>query len=45
MKTILETERFYLREFTESDYKDLSEILQDEDVMYAWEHSLIWCKE
>jgi len=39
LKTILETDRLFLREFLESDYKDLCDILQDEDVMYAYEHS------
>lgn len=35
---ILETKRLYLRELTKNDYKDLSEILQDKEVMYAYEH-------
>ena len=35
---IIETDRLYLREFTENDYDDLREILQDKDVMYAYEH-------
>jgi RimJ/RimL family protein N-acetyltransferase len=39
MKIILETNRLFLREFSEKDYADLSEILQDKDVMYAYEHS------
>jgi RimJ/RimL family protein N-acetyltransferase len=39
MKTVFETDRLYLREFTENDYDDLCEILQDKDVMYAYEHS------
>jgi RimJ/RimL family protein N-acetyltransferase len=39
MKTILETNRLFLREFSENDYADLCEILQDKDVMYAYEHS------
>lgn len=38
MKTILETDRLFLREFLDSDYNDLCEILQDKDVMYAYEH-------
>ena len=38
MKTILETERLYLREFLDTDYTDLCEILQDKAVMYAYEH-------
>ena len=39
MKIILETNRLYLREFVENDFIDLCEILQDKDVMYAYEHS------
>jgi len=38
MKTILETDRLYLRKFSDSDYIDLCEILQDKDVMYAYDH-------
>ncbi len=33
----METERLLLREMTQSDYTDLCKILQDEDVMYAYE--------
>ena len=36
---ILETERLILREMTTSDYNDLCEILQDKEVMYAYEHA------
>ena len=36
---ILETKRLYLRQFTEADLRDLSKILQDKDVMYAYEHA------
>ena len=39
MKIILETDRLFLREFLDSDYNDLCEILQDKDVMYAYGHS------
>ena len=39
MKIILETDRLFLREFMDNDYKDLCDILQDIDVMYAYEHS------
>jgi RimJ/RimL family protein N-acetyltransferase len=39
MNIILETNRLFLRELCENDYKDLCEILQDKDVMYAYEHS------
>lgn len=35
---ILETERLYLRELTQADFSDLAEILQDPEVMYAYEH-------
>lgn len=34
---ILETERIYLRELMQTDYKALCEILQDEETMYAYE--------
>ena len=36
---ILETSRLYLREMTQADYTDLCRILQDEEVMYAYEHA------
>lgn len=36
---ILETERLILREMTEEDFPALCKILQDKDVMYAWEHA------
>lgn len=36
---ILETERLYLREMTESDLPALRRILQDPLVMYAYEHA------
>ena len=39
IQILLETDRLYLREFQDTDYNDLCEILQDEDVMYAYEHS------
>lgn len=38
-KIILETPRLYLREIQLSDYDAICEILQDSDVMYAWEHT------
>ena len=34
---MLETERLYLREMQQSDYSALCKILQDEEVMYAYE--------
>ena len=34
---ILETKRLYLREMQQSDFLDLCEILQDKEVMYAYE--------
>ena len=34
---IIETERLILREMTQADYQDLCAILQDEQVMYAYE--------
>jgi RimJ/RimL family protein N-acetyltransferase len=39
MKKILETQRLYLRELTEEDYGDLCDILQNKEVMYAYEHA------
>jgi RimJ/RimL family protein N-acetyltransferase len=39
MKVISETDRLFLREFSANDYQDLCDILQDKDVMYAYEHS------
>ncbi len=36
---ILETKRTYLRKITHDDYADICAILQDIDVMYAWEHA------
>ena len=36
---ILQTERLYLREITREDFPLLCKHLQDEDVMYAWEHA------
>lgn len=38
MKQILETERVYLRQMTQADYQELCEMLQDAEVMYAYEH-------
>jgi len=37
--TIYETERLYTREMTEKDLPALRKILQDEAVMYAYEHA------
>lgn len=34
---ILETERLYLREMSQSDFTSLCKILQDEETMYAYE--------
>ena len=34
---ILETERLYLREMNQADFDSLCKILQDEEVMYAYE--------
>ena len=36
---ILETRRLYLRELTQADYNNLCRILQDAEVMYAYEHA------
>ena len=38
-KIILESERLYLREMDHGDIEALCEILQDEEVMYAYEHA------
>ena len=36
---VLETERLLLRKMTEADYESLAAILQDPQVMYAYEHA------
>lgn len=36
---ILETERLYLREMTMSDFIEIAQILQNKEVMYAYEHA------
>jgi ribosomal-protein-alanine N-acetyltransferase len=36
---ILETERLFLREINKLDYDSLCRILQDKEVMYAYEHA------
>lgn len=36
---ILQTQRLYLREMQQTDYPALCKILQDKDVMYAYEHA------
>lgn len=38
MKMILETKRLILREMEQSDFQDLAEMLQNPEVMYAYEH-------
>ena len=38
MDSIITTERLILRRLTQDDFVDLCEMLQDSDVMYAWEH-------
>lgn len=38
-KIILKTKRLILREMTQNDYTDLSRMLQDISVMYAYEHA------
>ena len=35
---ILETERLLLRELEQADFSDLAELLQDPEVVYAYEH-------
>lgn len=39
MKIILETERLCLQELCTDDFENLCSILQDEEVMYAYEHA------
>ena len=39
IETILTTERLYLREMTNADFPLLCRHLQDEEVMYAYEHA------
>ena len=39
MPMVLETQRLCLREMTQADYAGLCKILQDADVMYAYEHA------
>lgn len=36
---IIETNRLILRKITKDDYRDIANILQDTEVMYAWEKS------
>lgn len=38
-QVIIETERLYLRELLFSDFEALCKILQDKEVMYAYEHA------
>ncbi|MEG0614632.1 MAG: GNAT family N-acetyltransferase [Oscillospiraceae bacterium] len=39
MREILITERTFLRPFAPGDYKDVCKIMQDPEVMYAYEHA------
>jgi len=39
METIITTDRLLLRQMNQNDFADLCEMLQDRDVMYAWEHT------
>jgi RimJ/RimL family protein N-acetyltransferase len=39
MKIIMETERTFLREMDQNDFDELCKILQDVEVMYAYEHA------
>lgn len=39
MDKIIETERLYLRRLEKTDFESLCKILQDEKVMYAYEHA------
>lgn len=38
-KIVIETKRLILRKINENDYEEIAEILQDIDIMYAWEKS------
>lgn len=38
-KIFLETRRVCLRYMTTNDFEDLKQMLQDSDVMYAWEYT------
>ena len=38
LNLILETERLFLRELRQTDFRDLAEILQNPKVMYAYEY-------
>ena len=35
---VLQTERLFLRAWQQEDFADLAEMLQDPQVMYAYEH-------
>ena len=35
---IFESERLFFRELEQKDFQDLAEILQDKEVVYAYEH-------
>ena len=37
--TLIETTRLFLRKMTQNDFGDLCKILQDSEVMYAYEGS------
>lgn len=49
--TIIETDRLILRKINKGDYLEIANILQDIEVMYAWEKSFsddevkLWMKE
>ena len=36
---IIQTKRLYMRKLCKNDFNELCEILQDKDVMYAYEHA------
>lgn len=39
MKWMMESDRLYFRKITKNDFNNLKPILQDIEVMYAWEHA------
>lgn len=35
---MIESKRLYIRKMNHNDFEEISKILQDIEVMYAWEH-------
>lgn len=36
---MIESKRLYIRKMNHNDFKEISKMLQDVEVMYAWEHA------